>query len=141
MRILALDVGEKRIGVAVSDAGGTIAQAGGVIVRRSLRQVLEEVRTRVAAAGAARIVVGLPLRMDGTEGDAAAAVRKFIEALRGAVSVPIEVQDERLSTSEAERVMIAAGAQRARRRAARDAVAAALFLQTYLDRQPHERHR
>lgn len=141
MKILALDVGEKRIGVAVSDADGTIAQADGVIVRRSSRQVLAEISTRVAAVGAERIVVGLPLRMDGTEGDAAVRVRKFIDALRGMISVPVEVQDERLSTSEAERVMIAAGAQRARRRAARDAVAAALFLQTYLDRQRYERRR
>ena len=137
MRILALDVGEKRVGVAVSDAGGVIAQAAGVIVRRSRRQVLAEIRARVAASGATRIVVGLPLRMDGTEGDAAAGVRKFIDALRTVVPVPVEVQDERLSTAEADRVMIASGAHRTRRRAARDAVAAALFLQTYLDRQRH----
>ena len=137
MRILALDVGEKRVGVAVSDAGGVIAQAAGVIVRRSRRQVLAEIRARVAASGVARIVVGLPLRMDGTEGDAAAGVRKFIDALRTVVPVPVEVQDERLSTAEADRVMIASGARRTRRRAARDAVAAALFLQTYLDRQRH----
>ena len=137
MRILALDVGEKHVGVAVSDAGGVIAQAAGVIVRRSRRQVLAEIRARVDASGAARIVVGLPLRMDGTEGDAAAGVRKFIDALRTVVPVPVEVQDERLSTAEADRAMIASGARRTRRRAARDAVAAALFLQTYLDRQRH----
>ena len=137
MRILALDVGEKRVGVAVSDAGGVIAQAAGVIVRRSRRQVLAEIRARVAASGVARIVVGLPLRMDGTEGDAAAGVRKFIDALRTVVPVPVEVQDERLSTAAADRAMIASGARRTRRRAARDAVAAALFLQTYLDRQRH----
>lgn len=137
MRILALDVGEKRIGVAVSDAGGVIAQAAGVIIRRSWAQVLAEIRTRVAESDAARIVVGLPLRMDGTEGDAAAGVRKFIDLLREAVPVPVEVQDERLSTAEAERAMIAGGVRRTRRRASRDAVAAALFLQTYLDRQRH----
>ena len=137
MRILALDVGEKRIGVAVSDPGGMIAQPAGVIIRRSRRQAIAEIRTRVVACDAGRIVVGLPVRMDGTEGEAAAGVRKFVDLLREAVPVPVDVQDERLSTAEADRAMIAGGARRLRRRASRDAVAAALFLQTYLDRRRH----
>jgi putative pre-16S rRNA nuclease len=82
-----------------------------------------------------RIVVGLPLRMDGTEGPAAAAARKFVQRLQAVVSVPVEVQDERLSTAEAERSLIAADMRRRRRRAVRDAVAAAIMLQTYLDRR------
>lgn len=135
MRVLALDVGERRIGVAVSDPSGTIAMAAGVILRRTRAQTLADVHARAAAHQAERIVVGLPLRMDGTEGDAAAAVRKFVERLRATVSVPIDVQDERLSTAEAERTMIAGDVRRGRRRVSRDAVAAAIFLQTYLDRR------
>ncbi len=135
MRVLALDVGEKRIGVAVSDAGGTLALTVGVIPRRGRRQAFADIQALVAAHQAERIVVGLPLRMDGTEGEAAADARRFAERLREVVVVPIDLQDERLSTAEAERVMIAADASRSRRRAARDAVAAAIFLQTYLDRQ------
>jgi putative Holliday junction resolvase len=135
MRILALDIGTKRIGVAVSDPGGSIAQTVGVITRRTWRQTLGEIRARVAAYHAERVVIGLPLRMDGTEGDAAAGVRKFVDRLREVMAVPVDLQDERLSTVEADRVLIAGGARRSRRRIARDAVAAALFLQTYLDRQ------
>src|SRR5437867_12208648 len=99
MRILALDVGEKRVGVAVSAAGGVIAQAAGVIVRRSRRQVLAEIRARLDASGAARIVGGLPLRMDGTEGDAAAGARRFTDALSTVVRVSVAVRDERPSTA------------------------------------------
>ncbi len=135
MRVLALDVGERRIGVAVSDPSGTIAMTAGVILRRTWAQTLADVSARAAAHQAERIVVGLPLRMDGTEGDAAAAVRKFVERLRATVSLPIDVQDERLSTAAAERTMIAGDVRRGRRRATRDAVAAAIFLQTYLDRR------
>src|SRR5438128_10474609 len=101
MRILAIDVGEKRVGVAVSDAGGVIAQAAGVIVRRSRRQVLAEIRSRVAASAAARIALGLPLRMDGTEGDAAPASRKLTDAPRTVLPVPVGAPHERRSTAEA----------------------------------------
>lgn len=135
MRILALDLGDKRIGVAVSQLGGALALPDGVITRRNWSQVIAEIRTRVDAVQADRIVVGLPLRMDGTEGSAAEAARKFVKRLQANVSVPVDVQDERLSTAEAERSLIAADMRRRRRRAVRDAVAAAIMLQTYLDRK------
>ncbi len=135
MRVLALDLGEKRIGIAVSDGGGTLAHADGVMARRSWQQVLADLRAKVDAVHAEQIVVGLPLRMDGTEGPAAISVREFVARLRAVVSVPIAFQDERLSTAEAERTMIAGDVRRRRRRAVRDAVAAAIFLQTYLDRR------
>src|SRR5713226_4748190 len=99
MRVLALDLGEKRIGIAVSDAGGTLAYADGVMARRSWQQVLADLRAKVDAVQAEQIVVGLPLRMDGTEGPAAISVREFVERLRAVVSVPIAFQDERLSTA------------------------------------------
>ena len=135
MRVLALDLGDKRIGVAISQLGGALALPDGVITRRSWSHVIAEIRARLDAVQADRIVVGLPLRMDGTEGPAAVAVRKFVQRLQATVSVPIHVQDERLSTSEAERSLIAADVRRRRRRAVRDAAAAAIILQTYLDRR------
>lgn len=121
--------------MALSDVTGTIAQGIGVIPRRGWREVLTQIRQQVAEHQVERIVVGLPLRMDGREGDAATKVRAFAARLQAAVDVPVDLQDERLSTAEAERVMVGGGVRRARRRAHRDAVAAALFLQTYLDRR------
>lgn len=135
MRILALDIGEKRIGVALSDPTGTIAQGVDVIPRRGWQEVLAQIRRWVQERQVERIVVGLPLRMDGTEGDAAKRARAFMARLRAAVDVPVDAQDERLSTAEAERAMVGGDVRRARRRERRDAVAAALFLQTYLQRK------
>ena len=138
MRVLGVDVGTRRIGVALSDPTGTIAQSLTVIPRTGWRVVLGEIQRLVEAHGVERIVVGLPLRLDATEGDAARDARAF--AARLAVSLPVAVvmQDERLSTAEAERVMVAQDARRRQRRQHRDAVAAAVFLQTYLDRRQRE---
>ncbi len=135
MRVLALDLGDRRIGLALSDPSGMIAQGLDVIERKSERSVLEVIRHRVSSLEVERVVVGLPLMMDGTEGVEAEKARRFIARLRMVVDIPIEVQDERLSSTEAERIMIADDVSRARRRRRRDAVAAALILQTYLDRQ------
>lgn len=135
MRVLGLDWGQVRIGVALSDPSGTIAQALEVIPRRGFAQVLGRVQELIAEHDVDRIVVGLPMRLDGGEGKEAAAVREFVAKLQIAVPVPVDVADERLSTAEAEKTMIEAGARRSQRRTARDAVAAALILQTYLDRQ------
>ncbi len=135
MRVLALDLGERRIGLALSDPTGTIAQGLGVIDRKTGVSVLAEIRRRVETLRVERIVVGLPLRMDGTEGAEAEKVRRFVARLQTRVGVPVDMQDERLSSKEAEQLMIADDASRARRRRSRDAVAAALILQTYLARQ------
>jgi len=135
MRVLALDLGARRIGVAVSDPTGTIAQGLEVVDRRSGGNVIAQIRRRVEELRVERIVVGLPLRMDGTEGAEAEKVRRFVTRLQAEVGVPIDVQDERLSSAEAEQLLIAGDVSRARRRRTRDAVAAALILQTYLARQ------
>ncbi len=135
MRVLALDLGERRIGLALSDPTGTIAQGLEVIDRKTGANVLAEIRHRVETLRVERIVVGLPLRMDGTEGAEAEKVRRFVARLQARVGIPVDVQDERLSSAEAEQLMIAGDASRARRRRSRDAVAAALILQTYLARQ------
>lgn len=135
MRLLGLDVGTRRIGVALSDPTGMIAQSLTVIPRRSWSQVLDAIAALVHTHQVEGIVVGLPLHMDAEEGEAASAARAFAGRLRGAVAVPVVLEDERLSTAEAERVMVAADVRRATRRTRRDAVAAALILQRFLDRR------
>ena len=138
MRVLGVDVGTRRIGVALSDPTGTIAQSLTVIPRTGWRVVLGEIQRLVEAHGVERIVVGLPLRLDATEGDAARDARAFAARLAASLPMPVVMQDERLSTAEAERVMVAQDARRRQRRQHRDAVAAAVFLQTYLDRRQRE---
>jgi len=138
MRALGIDVGTRRIGVALSDPTGTIAQSLTVIPRTGWRVVLGEIQRLVEAHGVERIVVGLPLRLDATEGDAARDARAFAARLAASLPMPVVMQDERLSTAEAERVMVAQDARRRQRRQHRDAVAAAVFLQTYLDRRQRE---
>lgn len=135
MRVLGVDVGSHRVGIAISDPTGTIAQSLAVIPRTGWRPVVSEIRRLVHEHRVERVVVGLPLRMDGTEGEAAREANAFAERLRGVLEVPVVMQDERLSTAEAERAMVAQDVRREKRRTRRDAVAAALFLQTYLDRQ------
>lgn len=135
MRVLGLDYGRVRVGVALSDPTGTIAQALEVIPHRGFARVSARIRELVSAHQVDRIVLGLPRSLDGRERDEAAAVRSFARKLQSALSMPVELADERLSTAEAERALIAADASRSRRRRVRDAVAAALILQTFLDRQ------
>ncbi len=135
MRVLAVDVGARRIGLAISSPDGTVAQPEGVIARRSWPQVVDAIRDRVRRYQVERVVVGLPRRLDGTEADAAASARRFARRLQDALGVPVDLADEWLTTVEAERVLVAADLSRRRRRRARDAVAAALILQTYLDRR------
>lgn len=134
-RMLALDVGERRIGVAVSDPSGLIAQPLLVIDRRGARADLARIAALVAEQSADRIVVGYPLTLGGTSGVQAQRVDRFVEQLRAAVPVEVVTADERLSTVAAERSLLEGGLRRARRRQVRDAVAAALILQGYLDRR------
>lgn len=134
MRILGLDVGQRRIGVAVSDELGWMAQPLTVIGRDDDETALQEVARLAQQHGAAFIVVGLPRRTDGEEGPEAAAVRAFGDAIEQRLRVPVHYQDERFSTAEAERGLIASGMRRTRRRQVIDKVAAGIILQSYLDR-------
>ncbi len=134
MRVLGLDYGRVRVGVALSDPTGTIAQVLEVIPHRGFAQVSARIRELVSAHQVDRIVLGLPRSLDGRERDEAAAVRSFARKLQSVLSMPVEFADERLSTAAAERALVSANERRARRRRVRDAVAAALILQTYLDR-------
>lgn len=134
--VLALDIGEKTIGIALSDDAGAMALPGRTLLRgESARKAAADVRDIVRESGASEIVVGLPLMMDGTEGVQVQKVKEFVAVLRNYVRIPIRYQDERLSTLEAERPMMAMGMARKERKARVDSMAATLFLQTYLDRK------
>ncbi len=135
MIVLGLDPGERRIGVAVSDPRGVAAQPLRVIERASFAEDAARLRELVEARKAERVVVGLPLGMDGEAGPAARSARRYANRLRRELQVEVVLWDERLSTAEAERSLLSAGESRARRREVRDAVAAALILQSYLDAQ------
>ena len=99
MRVLALDYGAARTGVAVSDATGTIARPLGVVERAATPAGLERIRELVGDEGVERIVVGLPLTLRGERGAQAVETEGFVEALRAAVSVPVETYDERFTTA------------------------------------------
>lgn len=136
MRALGLDMGAARIGVALSDSAGTLASPQGAIVR-SARPAADHaaIAEMVASTGAGVVVVGLPLSMDGSLGPAARAVLAEVEVLRAALTVPVELADERLSTVSASRAMSAAGRSTRRQRSVIDSAAAAVILQAWLDRR------
>ena len=133
MRILALDVGERRIGVAISDPTGTIASPVAVIERGSGSGHLDEILRLAREHEAERILVGIPISMDGVAREQAARVQQFVAELAQRSPVPVATCDERLSTVEAQRRMRESGASARRRREMVDAVAAAVILQAYLD--------
>ncbi len=134
MRALALDLGSKRIGVAVSDRSGTIASPLTVIERsRSRRQDHERIARLVAAEEAELVVVGLPRSLSGAEGPAAVSAKAEVSALASVVDVPVETWDERFTTVTAERVLRERGVRGQARRQVVDQVAAAVILQSWLD--------
>jgi len=140
MPVAGIDFGRKRIGLAISD--GQVAYPLGIMERRSLKHDLETIRSRLAERAVSLIVVGLPLNMDGTEGPSARAARTFAEHLGSATGLPIEMFDERLTSFEAEQRLREASASRTSKKAARDAVAAAVILEGWLERhraQPNSR--
>lgn len=132
-RLLALDFGEKFIGVAVSDGLGITAQGLGRIVRSHPQADLNKIRELIKEHRVEKLIVGLPRRMDGTLGTQAEAVMKFIETLRGALGMEVVSWDERLTTVEAERAMIRGDLSRSKRKRIVDQLSAVLILQSYLD--------
>ena len=140
-RIVGLDVGDVRIGVAVSDLLGITAQPREVIRRSNLEKDIEAIRAIVEETEAARIVVGIPLNQEGKPGPQAEKVLAFIAALRGGVSVAIATQDERFSTAAARRELIQANVTRKGRKKVIDKIAAHHILQTFLDREANLRAR
>jgi putative Holliday junction resolvase len=132
MRMAALDVGDARIGVAICDELGLTTRGIGVVHRRGGVHDLDAVARMVAAYEPGRVIVGLPLNMDGTEGPQAAKVRRFAARLGAHTGLPIELWDERLTTVEAEETLRATGTKRQKRRGLVDQVAAAGILRSYL---------
>ena len=133
---LGLDFGTRRIGLAVSDPEGIFAFPAGTIERRNLAVDLAALADVIQERGVRRIVLGLPLHMDGRAGDMAEAVRAFARELEQATGLPVELMDERWTTLEAERAVRDAGPPRGRRRRGDvDAVAASILLRTWLERQ------
>ncbi|MBX5476064.1 MAG: Holliday junction resolvase RuvX [Clostridia bacterium] len=134
MRVLALDVGERTLGVAVSDPLGWTAQGLLTLRRTRDERDCDAVLDLVRRYEVERVVVGLPRNMDGSEGERARRTRRFAEQLRRRLPVPVEEWDERLTTVQAERALLDADLSRAKRKRVVDAVAATLILQSYLER-------
>lgn len=133
-RALGLDLGERRIGVALSDSAGTLATPYEVLTRSGDRaRDHARLAAMVDETGAEVVVVGLPLSLDGSHGPAATRVEAEVEELRGRLGVPVDTWDERLSTVEAERRLRSAGVRGRRRRHVVDQVAATVILQSWLD--------
>lgn len=138
MRALGIDVGERRIGVALCDELGLLATPLTTIQVRG--QELTELARIARERDVALVVVGLPRSLSGQEGPQARVVRDFAARLAPYLAVPLAFWDERFTTAEAERVLLARGLSREQRRARIDAVAAAILLQDYLDaRRPRQR--
>ncbi len=132
-RSLGLDVGDKRIGVALSDPGGILASPLTIIDRIDEKQALEAIIDIINQYQVRQIVVGLPRSMDGSIGKQAEKVKAFTQELCSHTEVPVEFRDERLTTVSARRLMQAARTKKTKRKVRDDAVAAALILQGYLD--------
>jgi putative holliday junction resolvase len=132
MRVLAIDLGSKRIGTAVSDGLGITVRPVETIRRSGIERDIARLKFLVEDLEAEAVVIGLPLRMDGTQGDAAEGTLRFVERLRKRLDVPIFTQDERLTSYEAEQIMIERGFGRRERQARSDEFAAMLILQDYL---------
>ncbi|MFA5336518.1 MAG: Holliday junction resolvase RuvX [Candidatus Omnitrophota bacterium] len=134
MRVLGLDFGEKRIGVAVSDPLGIIAQGVTVIERKTIEEDLKAINAIISEYGAESIVVGMPINMDGTKGKSADKVAEFVELLKASAGIPVATYDERLSTKESEKFLISSDVSRRKRKNVIDKVAAQLILESYLER-------
>ncbi len=132
-RYLGVDLGTKRVGVALSDPSGILASPLATFAHRSLREDAAHVAGLCAAHGVERVVVGWPRNMDGSLGPAARQAEAFAARLRADTGLSVELWDERLSTVAADRAMIRGGVRREARREARDRIAAAMVLQSRLD--------
>jgi putative Holliday junction resolvase len=134
-RKAGLDVGDRRIGIAISDALGMTAQPVAVVERTGVAKDVPRILEVLADYDVELFVAGLPVEMSGQEGKQAQRVRSFCEALAGACDVPIAYQDERLTSVQGERLLIESGVRRSGRRKVLDKMAATLILQSHLDAQ------
>jgi putative Holliday junction resolvase len=132
-RSLGLDIGDRRIGVALSDPTGILATPLTIIERQDERQDIQVIVDIINQHQVKQVIVGLPRSMDGTIGEQAEKVRAFAGRLSSQTEVPVEFRDERLTTVSARRLMQAASVRRTRKKTRDDAIAAALILQGYLE--------
>ena len=133
MRILALDHGTKRIGVALSDELKMIAQPLEFIEAEPFADFLARLKKLIRTKEVELILVGMPRNMDGSYGEAAAKVREFVAVLKETITVPLRLWDERLTSTQANRLLIAGNVRRGDRKEKVDKMAAAILLQSYLD--------
>jgi putative Holliday junction resolvase len=136
MRLLGIDFGVRRIGLALSDLLGITAQPLCTVERTNLKADIERIDGIAREQTVTKIVIGLPLNMDGTEGSLTGDVRSFAEKLGEKTGLPVEFYDERLTTMQAERFLVEeADISRAKRKGARDRIAASFILQSYMEHQ------
>ena len=133
MRILALDHGTKRIGVAISDETAIIAQPLEFLAAEPLEDFLKRLEDIIDSREVGEILVGIPRNMNGTYGPAPVRARHFVDCLRGAFAIPVKTWDERLTSVQANRFLIETGMRREKRKTKVDQTAAAILLQSYLD--------
>ena len=137
-RVLGIDYGDRRIGIALSDPMRIIASPLCVIDNTGLRHALAVILALCEKHDVSQIVMGLPLNMNGTSGEAAQKVNRFMEELRRRTKIPVLTWDERLSTVSAQHALIEAGTRRENRKGLVDKVAAQIILQHWLDAQPSD---
>ena len=135
MRIMAIDYGDARTGIAISDAGGLLAGFTTVIHSRRSEQVIQEIMTLIADHRVDELVMGFPKNMDGTEGPRAELYRTFAAALEERAGMPVHLWDERRTTIEAHQILHATGKKMKNHRKTVDAVAATLILEGYLNKK------
>lgn len=133
MRVMGLDVGGKRIGVAISDPFGWTSARMLVLEVNEDEDVVRRLARLITEEDIGRVVIGLPKNMNGTDSEQTQKVREFAKTLEPMVNIPMEMWDERLSTVAAEKSLLQADLSRARRKKVIDGVAASLILQSYLD--------
>ncbi len=138
MRMLGLDIGEKYIGVAVSDELGIAAGGVSTLQRQSIKKDMQHIYDLVEEYNASKVIAGLPINMNGTKGPTAEMVEAFTRRLKGRLTVPIVLWDERLSTLTAEKVLIEGNVRRNKRKNVIDKLAAVVILQNYLDSQKNK---
>ena len=134
MRIIGIDYGEKRIGLAISDPLGITAQGLATIEHTHIQEDLQKILTIIREKEVGEIVVGLPKHMNNTLGEKAQAVLAFVDLIKKHVNIPVNTIDERLSTVMSHRAMLEANLSRKKRKDRVDMIAAQLILQNYLDR-------
>jgi len=138
-RVMGIDLGTRRVGISISDPSGVVAGNPSVIHVRSEKQAITEIKELVNREAVTEIVVGLPLSLNGASGPQAEKAKSFASQLSSVCGVNVVLWDERLSTVEAERLLLGLSKRIRKQKEKRDLIAAVLILQSYLDRRAHDK--